>query len=87
MSFDHVPHLQFVSALRQFSLGPLALSRPGRELLQLGLQFLPLVLRLGLGLLQAFHLAAQLLVASLQTGLGFLQVGLELHTSGHTSQV
>lgn len=87
VSFECVSHLQFVSALRQLSLGLLALSNPGCEFLQLGLQFFSLVLRLGLSLLQAFHLTAKLFVSALQTRLGFLQIGLELCTSSHTSKV
>lgn len=65
-------------AVRQFSFCPLSLSDPGHELLQLSLQFLPLVFRLRLRLLQALDLVGQLLVGTLLTLLGFLQVGLEL---------
>lgn len=65
-------------ALGQFSLGLLSLSDSGHELLQLSLQFLPLVFRLRLGLLQALDLAGQLLVGNLLALLGLLQVGLEL---------
>lgn len=71
-------HLQFVCAVGQFSLGPLSLSDPGHELLQLTLQFLPLVFRLRLCLLQALDLTGQLLVGTLLALLGLLQVGLEL---------
>lgn len=73
-------NLEFVCALRQFSLSPLPLSDSGHELLQLTLQFLPLVLRLRLCLLQALHFTGQLLVSALLTLLDFLQVGLELDT-------
>ncbi len=65
-------------AVGQFSLGSLSLSDSGHELLQLSLQFLPLVFRLHLSLLQALDLAGQLLVGTLLALLGLLQVGLEL---------
>lgn len=48
------------------------------ELLDLGVQLLPLVLRLGLDLLQHLHLARQLLVVRLQALLVLLQICLEL---------
>lgn len=66
-------------SLGQLSLGPLSLRDSGHELLQLGLQFLPLVFGLGLCLLQALDLAGQLLVGTVLAQLSFLQVGLELH--------
>lgn len=65
-------------ALSQFSLGPLPLGESGRELLQLRLQFLPLVFGLGLRLLQALDLAGQLLVGTFLALLGLFQVSLEL---------
>lgn len=52
------------------------------ELLDLGVQFLPLVLRLSLDLLQRLHLACQLLVVCLQTLLVLLQICFELGEGG-----
>ena len=72
------PDLQLVHPLGLLSLGPLALGDPGHNLLQLGLQLLPLVLRLGLGLLEALHLPHQLLVGALLALLVLFQVSLEL---------
>jgi hypothetical protein len=48
------------------------------ELLDLGIQLLPLVLRLGLDLLQHLHLTSQLLVVCLQALLVLFQVCFEL---------
>lgn len=73
-------------AVRQFSLGPLSLSDPGCELLQLSLQLLPLVFRLRLCLLQALDLIGQLLVGTLLALLDLLQVGLELDTINNRHQ-
>lgn len=65
-------------ALGQLPLHSLHVGGPGRQLLELRLHFLPLVLRLCLGLLQTLHLAGHLLVVVLQALLVLLQVGFEL---------
>ncbi|TNN58553.1 hypothetical protein EYF80_031173 [Liparis tanakae] len=83
---DRYVHLQLVRSLGQFPLGPLALRDSGHDLLQLSLHFLPLVLRLHLGLLQTFDLADQLLVDTLLALLCLLQVGLELDTINNKHQ-
>lgn len=71
-------HLQFVRFLGQFHAEPVSLGDLGVELLDLGIQFLPLVLRLGLDLLQHLHLTRQLLVVCLQALLVLLQICFEL---------
>lgn len=59
-------YLQLTCFLRQLHPEPVAFGDLGMELLDLRVELLPLVLRLGLDLLQDLHLTRQLLVICLQ---------------------
>lgn len=75
-------YLELAGFLGQLHAEPVPLRHLGVELLHLRVQLLPLVLGLGLDLLQHLDLARQLLVVRLQALLVLLQIRFELGGEG-----